>query len=152
MKLKYKCTYTARMGAPCPIMCSHNKPHPDHCHAYDCSIWRVNPKLTCKHCVPLEEGEKPEEKIWCGEMDMCDSYNDGGIEHCKNCFAKTIVFNPAKKKNKIVDKNSDVLDELISRFAEYKEQSLNQFTAADIRQKLQAKKVELHLRQQQGKP
>jgi len=113
-KMKYKCIYTARLGAPCPIMWSHTKPHPDHCHAYDCSIWRINPKLTCKYCVPLEEGEKPEKKIWCDQMDRCDSYSDGGIKECINCPAKTIVFNPTRKKSsdKVLEKRVKELEDL----------------------------------------
>lgn len=94
-------------------MWSHNKPHPDHCHAYDCSIWRINPKLTCKYCVPLAEGEKPEKKIWCDDMDSCDSYNDGGIEKCKNCPAGRVVFTPIPTIDKSIDK---VLKKLISSF------------------------------------
>lgn len=95
---KYKCTYTSEKGAPCPIMWSHNKPHPSHCHEYDCSIWNINPNLTCKYCVPLDVGEKSEKKIWCDQMDRCDSYNDGGIEQCKNCYAGIVVFNKNRKK------------------------------------------------------
>jgi len=90
--MKYKCTYTSRKGAMCPVMGRYNEPNPSHCFAYDCKIWKINPKITCEYCKPLAEDEKPEKKIWCDDMDHCDSYHDGGSKKCNDCPAGTIVF------------------------------------------------------------
>jgi hypothetical protein len=90
METAYKCTYT--LGVMCPVMGKFNEPNPSHCFAYDCKIWNINPKITCNHCVPLNEGEKPEKKIWCNDMDSCDAYNDGGSKSCTDCPAGNVVF------------------------------------------------------------
>lgn len=117
MTEKYKCTYTSEEGASCPIMWSHTKPHPNYCHEYDCSIWRINPKLTCRYCVLLEDDEKPEEKIWCDDMDICDAYNDGGSEKCMECPAGTIVFQPKVKM--FTKRDIKILYELLEGFHSY---------------------------------
>lgn len=91
-KRKYKCTYTSEEGAICWVMSRYKEPNPDHCFAYDCRQWLIDHKVTCKNCVPLEDGEKPKNKIWCDQMSDCDSYNDGGEEHCESCPCKRIVF------------------------------------------------------------
>jgi hypothetical protein len=98
----YKCTYTSLEGAPCPVMgiFGYKQPHPSHCHAYDMEIWKINPKKTCEYCIPLEPDEIPKKKIWCNDMDRCDSYNDGGIEKCENCLGGTVVFDLPKGKVK----------------------------------------------------
>ena len=100
MKQKYKCTYTPHEGAPCPVMGRYKEPNPSHCFAYDCRIWNINPEMICKNCVPLTEGEKPEKKIWCGEMTDCDSYHYGGEKKCETCLNihKRVVFDPTPKK------------------------------------------------------
>ena len=115
--VKYKCNYTSEEGVSCPIMWSHDKPHPNYCHAYDTSIWRINPKLTCRDCVPLEDGEKPEKKIWCDQMYCCDAYNDGGVEKCIGCPAGTVVFQP--KKRTFTKKDIKVLYDLLEGFHSY---------------------------------
>jgi hypothetical protein len=99
-KLIYKCTYTSLEGARCPVMGGFKQPHPSHCHAYDTAIWKINPEKTCANCIPLEPGEIPKKKIWCDQMDRCDSYNDGGIEQCEDCIAATVVFDAPKGKVK----------------------------------------------------
>jgi len=90
--MKYKCTYTSHEGVRCPIMFKFKHPHPDHCHAYDTSIWDINPNKTCKDCVKLRKGEKSKKKIWCDEMPFCDTYNDGGEENCMSCPCVIVVF------------------------------------------------------------
>ena len=91
-KQNYKCTYTSLEGCACPVMWKHKQPHPSHCHAYDTSIWNINPDITCEYCVILNLGEVPKKKIWCDDMRYCDSYNDGGIEKCESCPARRVVF------------------------------------------------------------
>ena len=115
MNKYYKCTYSSLKGAACPIMWKYKKSSPKHCHEYDTKIWGINPEITCKYCVELEVGEVPETKIWCYHMDQCDSYNDGGIEKCKDCPAAIIVFNPPKPKvNKMgIEHDLDVMKEAI---------------------------------------
>lgn len=97
-KIKYKCTYTALEGAACPVMGRYKFPHPSHCHAYDTTIWKINPKIKCKNCIPLKSGEKPKKKIWCDQMSMCDSYNDGGSKECEDCIAGDVVFDVPELK------------------------------------------------------
>lgn len=96
--IQYKCTYTSLEGAPCPVMGKYKQPHPSHCHAYDTEIWNINPEKTCTNCIPLEPGETPKKKIWCDEMDRCDSYNDGGSEKCEGCPAGIVVFQIKKSR------------------------------------------------------
>lgn len=91
-KDRYMCTYTSEEGAPCPCFFRKKYPSPKHCFAYDCRIWNINPDLPCIYLKKLEGGEKREDKIWCDQMSYCDSYNDGGIEKCKSCPCKRIVF------------------------------------------------------------
>jgi hypothetical protein len=100
--IKYKCTYTLLEGVPCDIMWKYTQPHPSHCHAYDTTIWNINPKMTCEYCIQLQNGEIQEKKIWCDEMDCCDSYNDGGSKKCEDCVVgkRNIVFDLPKLQSK----------------------------------------------------
>lgn len=102
--VKYKCTYTSNKGVGCPVMGRYNKPDPAYCFAYDTEIWDYNPKMTCRYCVPLSEGENPEKKIWCDQngvwcdqMPFCDTYNEGGSKECEGCPAGWVVFDPGKE-------------------------------------------------------
>jgi len=105
---KYKCTYTSLEGLRCPVMGKYKRPHPSHCHAYDTTIWDINPEMTCANCILMKREEIPKEKIWCDQMDICDSYNDGGSERCEKCPAGIVVFDlPKRKAKKIMGKQKN---------------------------------------------